>query len=382
MNTTMTTAVAPAAPGKLGTPLVMSDALRYLEALGDWRDQRKTELDELDAAAMQAEDADALTDDVLLSMALWKAVADRHDLLLATWDSGRVGKTELERLSALIWGRLDTAADPRLAGTTGALAVSLPEACKLSDALAASLRARLALSPGDADVAARTKQLRAQVERIRDQVEREPASSRDAATAGLTELDQRLNDIVDRAKRGADVGGLLGPLELDAARTERDLIVGSARRREDAADAARARDERTELAARGAAVRDLAARCVAGVTPAPKLAVPDVTALGPVPEDPDAVDAYLARLETVSRALTQAQAAYQAPLQRRDELEGLLTAYHAKSKASGEPADDLDELHRRAQQVLATTPVDVDRLGALVAAYQAYVAGGRQGGNA
>ena len=375
MNVTMTTAVAPVAPGRMGTALPAADALRYLEALGAWRDQRKVELDELDAAALEAPDADALTDDVLLSMALWKAVADRHDLLLATWDSGRVGTAERERLSALIWGRLDTAGDPRLTGTTGALAVSLPEACKLSDALASSLRARLALSPGDADVAARTKQLRAQVERIRDQVDREPAGNRDAATADLAELDRRLTDVVDRAKRGADVGGLLGPLELDAARTERDLIVGSARRREDAADAARAREQRTELAARGAAIRDLAARCVAGVTPAPRLAVPDVTALGPVPEQADEVDAYLTRLETVSRALTQAQAAYAAPLQFRDELEGLLTAYHAKTRSSDATSrDDLGELYRRAQSVLGAPPVDLDRLAALAAAYQGYVA--------
>ena len=83
-------------------------------------------------------------------MALWKAVADRHDLLVATWDSGRVGPTELARLSTLVWGRLDALPRPPiiLCSDTppvpaGALAVSLPEACRLSDALAASLRARL-----------------------------------------------------------------------------------------------------------------------------------------------------------------------------------------------------------------------------------------------
>ncbi len=34
-------------------------------------------------------------------------------------------------------------------------------------------------------------------------------------------------DVTDRAQRGADVGGMLGPLENDAARLERDLIVGA-----------------------------------------------------------------------------------------------------------------------------------------------------------
>jgi hypothetical protein len=375
VTTSTTTASAPAAPGRLGSPLNPQEALRYLDELGRWRDQRRAELDELDAAALDAPDGDALTADITLSMALWKAVADRHDLLLATWDSGRVGPAERERMSALIWGRLDTSS---AAGS--AVAVSLPEACKLSDALASSLRARLALSPGDADVSARTKHLRAQVERIRDQVDREPATSREAAAADLADLDTRLTDVVERAKRGADVGGLLGPLEIDAARTERDLIVRGARRREEAADAARARRVRAELKARGDAIRDLAAKSVAAVTPAPRLAVPDVTALGAVPEDPGAVDAYLARLDTVSRALTQAQTAYAAALQRRDELSGTLEAFHAKAQIKGVP-DDLAELYARAQQVLDAVPVDLARLSALVAAYQAYAAV-QQGGKA
>jgi hypothetical protein len=372
-------ATAPDAPGRLGTAIGAADLLAYLEALGDWRDRRRAELDELDQAALQAADADALSGDVLLSMALWKAVADRHDLLLATWDSGRVGPAERERMSTLIWGRLDAATG------AGALAVSLPEACKLSDALGASLRARLALEPGDADLAARLRALRAQVERIRDLIEREPAGRRDAAADTLDKLDRRVGELAGRAKRGADVGGSIAPLEVDAARTERDLIVGAATRREQAADAARARELRADLAAQGAALRDLAGRVVATVTPAPRLAIPDVTALGPVPDDPSALSGHLARLDTVRRALGQAQAAYTAALSRRDELRGRLDGYHAKA-ATGHPgvpvAEDLVELHRRAQQVLASEPVDLNRLGALVAAYQAYLAAGgsSQGG--
>ncbi len=371
MITTGSTAVAPEAPGRMGVALSAEEALRYLDALGRWRDQRKLELDELDAAALQSPDSQDLTDDVMLSMALWKAVADRHDLLLATWDSGRVGAAERERMAALIWGRLDATA------ATGGLAVSLPEACTLSDSLAATLRARLALSPGDADIAARAKQLRATVERIRDLVDREPAGTRVEAADDLDKLDRRVTDLVDRAKRGADVGGLVGPLEADAARTERDLIVASARRREDAADAAKARSLQAELKARGDAIRDLAARCVARVKPAPRLAVPDVTALGPVPTAAADVDAYLARLDTVSRALTQAQTTYAAALQRRDELAGRLDAYRAKARATGDN-EDLTLLYDRARAVLAAEPVDLVRLTALVAAYQAYLAS--QGG--
>ena len=395
------TAITPEPPGSIGSTISAEDALHYLEALGTWRDQRRGELDRLDEAALAAPDANTtsgngttgLTGDIMLSMALWKAVADRHDLLVATWDSGRAGPAERERLSTLIWGRLDATLDPALArrpdvpSSSGALAVSLPEAMRLSDALAASLRARLSLDPSDADVANRLRALRATLERVRDLVASEPPDGRDRLSHKLGKLDERLGEMVDKAKRGADVGGLVGPLEADAARTERDLIVGSATRAEAARDATRAYELRAELEARGAAIRALAARCVASVNPAPRLAVPDVAALGPVPQAPADVDAYLARLATVSRALNLAHAAYATAMDERDELRGRLEAYAIKatrirgsSSAPGGNAgaddtnDDLDELFRRAQEVLRAEPSDMVRARALVAAHQAYLA--------
>jgi hypothetical protein len=393
------TAITPQPPGRIGVAISPEDALHYLEALGTWRDQRRGELDLLDQAALNApgrsDSTTGLTGDIMLSMALWKAVADRHDLLMATWDSGRVGQAERERLSTLIWGRLDATLDPRLAqrpdvpSSSGALAVSLPEAMRLSDALAASLRARLSLDPTDADVAGRVRQLRAQLERVRDLVSAEPPETRDAFSRKLAKLDERLGEMVDRAKRGADVGGLVGPLEADAARIERDLIVGSATRAEAARDVARARQLRAELEARGAAIRDLAAQCVATVNPAPRLAVPDVAALGPVPQNAADVDAYLARLATVSRALNLAHAAYSTALDERSELRGRLEAYAIKAnrvspsdnvtspaggKADNNAKNDLDELFRRAEEALSTRPADIARARALVAAHQAYLA--------
>jgi hypothetical protein len=409
------TTVTPQPPGRIGSPISPEDALRYLDALGLWRDQRRDELDRLDEAALAASDGDtaaggkqagsagntSLTGDILLSMALWKAVADRHDLLMATWDSGRVGPAERERLSTLIWGRLDATLDPRLAqrpdvpSSSGALAVSLPEAMRLSDALAASLRARLSLDPADADVSSRLRQLRAQLERVRDLVKTEPPGARDIPSRKLAKLDERLGEMVDKAKRGADIGGLMGPLEADAARIERDLIVGSATRAEAARDVSRARQLRAELEARGAAIRDLATQCVATVKPAPKLAVPDVAALGPVPQTASEVDAYLARLAMVSRALNLAHAAYASALDERDELRGRLEAYAIKASrvsgtdragtpptaaegtASQHPDDDaqsdLGELFRRAQEALSAQPADMVRARALVAAHQAYL---------
>ena len=400
-------AITPDPPGSIGSTISAEDALHYLEALGTWRDQRRAELDRLDEAALATPDADTasgttgvtgLTGDVMLSMALWKAVADRHDLLVATWDSGRVGPAERERLTTLIWGRLDATLDPRLArrpdvpSSCGALAVSLPEARRLSDALAASLRARLSLVPSDADVTSRLRQLRAQLEWVRDLVADEPPDGRDHFSHKLGKLDGRLGEMVEKARRGADVGGLVGPLEADAARIERDLIVGSATRAEARRDATRAQALRAELEARGAAIRDLAARCVASVTPAPRLAVPDVAALGPVPQTAQDVDAYLARLATVSRALNLAHAAYATALDERDELRGRLEAYAIKatripnnSNAPGsggvggnagsrDTNDDLDVLFRRAQEVLRAEPSDMVRARALVAAHQAYLA--------
>ncbi|NEA34191.1 hypothetical protein [Streptomyces sp. SID13031] len=364
------TATAPQPPGRIGSSIPAKDLLAFLDALGSWRDRRRAELDELDQAALQAADADALSGDVVLAMAVWKAVSDRYELILVTWDSGRVGATETERISTLIWGGLDTG------GAAGSLAVSLPEACTLSDALASTLRAKLSLEPGDADRAARMRQLRAQVERIKDLVAIEPAANRNAAIAEHHDLDRRVTDLTERAKRGADIGGLIGPLEIDAAHNERDLIVGAATRRERAADVARARAVRNELEAQGQAVRALADRCVAGVSPAPRLAVPDVTALGPVPNTPAELEKYLTRLDAVRRALGQAQTAYGSALERRDELAGRLDAYQVKagsvSRSSG-TTEDLAELYRRGRAVLDAEPVDLVRLGALVAAYQTYL---------
>jgi hypothetical protein len=364
------TAVAPAPPGRIGSSIPAQELLTYLDALGTWRDRRKAELDELDRAALHAADADALSADVVLSMAVWKAVSDRYELILLTWDSGRVGPVETERIAALIWGGLDTG------GASGSLAVSLPEACTLSDALGATLRAKLALEPGDADLVQRVRQLRAQVERIADLVTSVPQATRNQAIGNHHDLDRRVTELAEKAKRGADVGGLIGPLEMDAARAERDLIVGAATRREQAADVARARTLRTELEAQGTAVRTLADRCVAAVAPAPRLAVPDVTALGPVPNTPAELAKYLTRLDAVRRALGQAQSAYRSALERRDELAARLDAYRVKAASVRRTAGcekDLAELYQRGHEVIEAEPVDLVRLGALVAAYQTYL---------
>ena len=89
---------APVAPGRMGQALDPTAAQVYIDELGRWRDGRRRELDELDKAALRAATGSSATGDILLSMALWKAVSDRYELLLATWNSGRVGATELTRI--------------------------------------------------------------------------------------------------------------------------------------------------------------------------------------------------------------------------------------------------------------------------------------------
>ena len=359
---------APPAPGRMGVEVQPDQARVYLEHLGQWRDGRRAELDQLDQAALQSPNGAAATSDITLSMALWKAASDRYEQLQSTWDAGRMGPTERLRLATLIWGRLDTEA-------ASGLAVSLPEACRLSDALASSLRVRLGLEVSGAEVTERIRQLRAQMERIRDQVGLEPAGAAQQQAAGQqARLARRLKDIADKAARGGDVGGLLGPLEIEAATFERDLIVGGARRREAALVARRVQDQRSELEAREAGLRNLAAECVRRVDPAPRYAVPDVELLGAVPESAAEVESYRKRLDQVSRAITLAERAYGQALTEYRELADRLEAYRAKAAATG-VADhpDIVRAYGMARAELHRQPCRMVLAGQLVTLYQTYL---------
>lgn len=374
-------AVAPPAPGGLGQDVPPDQLMRYLDALGQWRDRRKAELDTLDRAALDSPDGAALTGDVLLSMTLWKSVADRHDLLLAAWDSGRLDEAGRRRVVTLIWGRMEQSGGTRTG--TEQMAVTLPEACRLSDALAGSLRARLRLDGAEPDLANRLQDLRQQVERIRDQVALIPAAHRDSAQATLTELDGRLTDVTDRARRGADVGGLVPPLEVAAATAERDLIVAASARDRARGDHERARRRRDQLQAEGQAVRALAEQVRAAVTPAPRLGIPDVTALGDVPTEPAALSSYLERLTLVGKALEQARGAYGSAQEARRELDERARRLAASLPAAQQRVrEDVGPLAERAVATLTAVPADLDHVRALLAAVEAYLhaAGSSQGG--
>lgn len=360
-------ALAPAAPGQLGEQLDPQRLLTYLSALDGWLAARRAELDELDAAVQASAHVAELTADVRLGLTLWQAIRTRADLMLTTWDSGRVGPAEREKLSQLIWGRLDTPG----AGTGGAgmSGLSVPEACKLSDALTVQLRQRLQLDPAGSEVAVRLKSLRAGVERLRDQVSLEPAGAAADARGRLGRLVSRLQDVGDKAARGGDVGGLLGPLEADAATFERDLIVGGALRRQNSGRVQELSAAREALAARAPSLRALVDRTLATVTPAPKYAVPDVANLGPVPVTPGELDAYAARLDQVGRAMDLVEGAYAAALAEVEQLDADLAAV-----AAGPGDDALASLVTAARGVLARRPVPVDAARPLVAGCRAYAA--------
>ena len=359
---------APVAPGRMGSALELQAAQLYLYELGRWRDARRRELDELDRAALQSPTGSSVTGDLLLSMALWKAVSDRYDLLAATWNSGRVGITERMRMSTLIWGRLDAA-------TASGLSVSLPEACRLSDALLSQLRVKLGLDPSGIEITERIRQLRAQMERIRDQIDLEPAGAgQQQAALEQSRLARRLKELAEKAGRGGDVGGSLGPLEIEAATFERDLIVSGARRRDAAALVQRAREQRADLEAREVALRSIVDDCVRRVDPAPRYAVPETAALGPVPNTLGELESYLRRLDQVSRAMTIAQTAYAKALHDHEELDSRLEAYRAKAVAKGvAEVPDVARTYDLARSVLDQRPSRTVLAEQLLTVYQTYL---------
>lgn len=361
---------SPAAPGQLGVAARPNDLLEYFGRLETWLSVRRAELDALDEQIVGSGRQAELTGDMALALALWQAAKTRQNLLLATWDSGRVGQQELERLSALIWGRLDTAGSQ--VAQLQSMAVSLPEAGRLCDALVAQLRTRLNTDPNAEQQQIRLRGLRAQLERIRDQAALEPPALAPAAQARLAGLAARTQDLTDKRTRGGDIGGLLGTLEIDAARLERDLIVGSAQRREARDLLTRAREELADVTAREQAVRALAAQVAASVWPAPQTPLPSAASLGPVPNTRTALVGYVEGLGRVAAQLAEIQSALGGALAGRDAAASLLGALQAKAAALGVAGHpDLAELGALAGRRLAATPVVLPVVQQVLAAYSA-----------
>lgn len=369
---------SPAAPGQLGVAARPTEVLEYLGQLDRWLTERRAELDSLDEQILATGRQAELTSDMALAMALWQAAKTRANLLLTTWDSGRVGQQELERLSAMIWGRLDTTGVE--VSQLQSMTVSLPEAGRLCDALVAQLRTRLNTDPGAEQQQIRLRQLRAQAERIRDQIKLEPPAMVAAASAKVDALAARVDELTDKRGRGGDIAGLLGSLEMDAARFERDLIVGSAQRREARDLLAKTREQLARAESNQRAVTALAARVAAAVSPTPAAVVPQLAALGPLPNTPAALHDYALALTRFERELDQAHGRLTQALTEVDATAALLPALQAKAAQHGYANHpDLVELAQLIERRLAQRPLAQPVLQQLLATYSAqldYLDGG------
>lgn len=379
----MSAIVAPNAPGRLGEPVDVLALRQYLIELDQWLDARRRELESLDEAVRASEHADDLTPDIALGLQLWQAIQSRYRRLLQVWDRGRVAIKEREQLASLVWGRLDDEAW----GGVAASGLSLPEACRMSDALTGQLRSRLQLDPAGTQAVGRLRDLRASMERLRDQVALEPAQSADQARAHLARLEERLTEISEKAGRGGDIGGLLGPLEADAATFERDLIVGGVMRRQQVAAqpaSAPTRDDeleqrrehagrlRADLILRGQQLDEQVARVAAAIPNPPKYAVPDVTALGPVPDAPADLDAYLRRLEQVDKAMSMIDRAYADAVRGAEVFANELIMLRAEISERGISDARLAALLDVAGELAELTPQPVEALQPLLSACRHY----------
>ncbi|WP_143780705.1 hypothetical protein [Ornithinimicrobium sp. CNJ-824] len=122
-------AVAPTPPAGPGEHPEDRAVDHYLSELARWRMRREHELSALDEVTRTHPDRDTLNEDVTASMTLYHAIAQRHDLLMATWEDVRDGDGEREWVSTLLWGVLEMPdGDPQ------ALALALPDALRMSDA--------------------------------------------------------------------------------------------------------------------------------------------------------------------------------------------------------------------------------------------------------
>ncbi len=354
----------PPAPGALGVVLPPRVILGYLDAAIRWRDQLRTDLAVLDQRAQRARAAAALTADVTLAHAMLGAVGARLDEIVAVWDSGRVLAPECERISQLIWGRIE-------GGGLG-MPVSFVEACVLTAAIVSRLRERVDADALAGGIGERLGLVRAQIERL--------AARNGSAGAGpdaVADLERRLAAITAALDGGARIDPELAALEQAAALVERDVIIAGSRRQSLERDIAEVRERLAAVRAAEEQARRDAATCRAAVVDPPRLAVPDVATLGPVPADRDALDAYAARLALVERAVAEAARRYAAPLATMAELDGLLGSYEAMAAARGratEPA--VAAAGAAARAALTARPCDLAAARTAVEAYQSAV---RQG---
>lgn len=358
---------APHAPGGLGVAATAAQMLDYLGRLDTWLAERRAELDALDAQVIAEGRSAELTADMSLAMALWQAAKTRQELLLSTWDSGRVGPQELDRLAGLVWGRLETGGSP--VSALRSMAVSLPEAGQLCDALVAQLRIRLNTNPQATAMKVRLRDLRAQAERIRDQLALEPPALAPPGQATLATIVSRISELEEKLQRGGDISGLLSSLEVAAATFERDLIVGAARRREAVELLASVRRRHAEVTEHEALVTALAERAAQEVWPLSTQPLPPLAALGPIPNTPEALRTFLQALNELDAALRGHKKLLDERLAESAQAAARFQTLQARADGLPEQPAALAEYRTLIGDRLAAHPVVLPALEQLLNAY-------------
>ncbi|MDR0960188.1 MAG: hypothetical protein LBM23_07540 [Propionibacteriaceae bacterium] len=356
---------APWPPGSIDQPGSPQEYLAYLDDFGQWVADLRQQIDTIDAELLKRGLSEEATADVAVALTIWQTVKNRYDDLVRTWDSGRVGPTELDRLTRLIWGRLGDEANPGDALATRHLALNLPEACRLAEALTSQLVDDYDLTPVTREMSARLEALRAQVERLREQVALEPAADQPRLIAVVDQMDADVDALVAKADRGGDIGGSLGPLEIQGATMERDLIVGNAQRRALSGRLTTVTAQRNSVQRREAEVVALVAEVAAEVSPPPKYAVPRVEALGEIPTTPEALDRYEAQLIRASAALDYVERANREALAVKSDLADRVADLRASGDAS------ITALVDQAGDLVAQSPAPIEVIKPLVAACEA-----------
>ncbi|MBI5088802.1 MAG: hypothetical protein HZB15_08095 [Actinobacteria bacterium] len=212
-----------------------------------------------------------------------------------------------------------------------------------------------------------------------------------SAAADLDVAERLSTDLGEHVQRVAAIRS-----ELHAAGRQagalRDAAAAAASVRADLEASAAQRDELLRrwptvgatldrLRRREADVQVVVARCREKVRPVPTLAVPSVAALAdapsldellaqPWPAARAVMRQQLDRLDRLAAAFDEIEHRYAAPLERRDELRGLLQSYRDKAGGSGlAEHPDLEPRYRAAEAELWSAPCDVERGLTLVDEY-------------
>ena len=260
------------------------------------------------------------------------------------------------------------------------IAANLSDACTLLEAVIARAETSLAHTATTVQTTVRLRSaIHADItvaeqlaQRLGDQVRHINALSV-RATEAMARLEQSTApdpDTTELAQLATEVGRVRASLE--AADAERQRLIGQW-----ATIPARLADMR----AQETRVRELRARCEAKVRPLPKLAVPSIDAveapieidqleLQPWPAVEPTCRSYLQKLDRVQAALDEVEERYATPLRERDELRGLVQAFHDKAGAAGlDEHPDLDPAYRAATDELWTAPCDLVKARDLVQRY-------------